>query len=160
VKSTGISNSPDRAWGSSSPATLLPSPLAPDSTAVSSQLVPVNVSVLESLVGGNRQLIEEILREYCDSTDVLGRELLDCCRASRPNEAAEIAHKLKSSARSVGALKLGDLCEVIESAGFSADVAACSRLSPQFEAELDAVIRFLRGMKRQGALTPSTTEDA
>jgi two-component system sensor histidine kinase/response regulator len=111
-------------------------------------------------VGGNKQIVEEILHLFCDSSDALGRELLDCCRASSLREAAEIAHKLKSSARSVGALRLGDLCEQIESAGFSADVAACSCLTPQFEAELDAVNSFLRDRKRQGVITRRSTEEA
>jgi two-component system sensor histidine kinase/response regulator len=137
----------------------LPSPSPPNSTAASAEVVPVNVSVLESLVGGNKQLVEEILREFCDSAAVLGQELIDCCTASGPTQAAEIAHKLKSSARSVGALKLGDLCEVVESAGLSADVAACSRLTPQFEAELASVITFLRGLKGQGVVDRRLREE-
>jgi two-component system sensor histidine kinase/response regulator len=125
---------------------------SPDSAPVSPEVAPVDVSVLESLVGGDKRLVDEVLREFSDLAVVLGRELIDCCSALRATQAAEIAHKLKSSARSVGALKLGNLCEVIESAGLSADVAACSRLRPVFQAELASVIAFLRGQQQQGVV--------
>ena len=90
-----------------------------DSTAASHEIV--DVSVLKSLVAGDKQLLEELLREFSDSASALGQEIIDCCAALRTTEAAEIAHKLKSSARSVGALKLGDLCELLEGAGLSAE---------------------------------------
>jgi two-component system sensor histidine kinase/response regulator len=151
VKSTEIST-PQRA---EQPALGLASGLSAhssESTAVSPERVPVNVSVLESLVGSDQRLVEELLREFSDSAGVMGQELIDCCTALRVTQAAEIAHKLKSSARSVGALKLGDLCELIESASKSVDVAACSRLTPQFEAELASVITFLSALKRQSVV--------
>ncbi len=110
----------------------------------------MDVSVLESLLGGDRRLVDEVLRDFCESAVGMGRELLKCCAAARAAEAAGIAHKLKSSARSVGALKLGDLCAVIESVGLSADVAACARLAPRFEAEWAVVNAYLRGLQQQG----------
>jgi len=39
-----------------------------------------------------------------------------------------VAHKLKSAARSVGALVLGQLCQQIETAGQAGDSAACQAL--------------------------------
>ena len=42
--------------------------------------------------------------------------------------AADVAHALKSAARTVGALYLGALCEEIETAGVSADGPACRLL--------------------------------
>jgi two-component system sensor histidine kinase/response regulator len=119
---------------------------------VSPDPVPVDASILVSLVGGDQRLVDEVLREFCDSAVVLGRKLIDCCGESNATEAAEIAHKLKSSARAVGALKLGELCEGIESAGNCADVAECSRLRPQFKAELATVMAFLRSLQQQGVV--------
>jgi HPt (histidine-containing phosphotransfer) domain-containing protein len=45
--------------------------------------------------------------------------------------AAGIAHTLKSAARSVGALALGELCQAIETAGSSGDAQACGTLAAQ-----------------------------
>lgn len=113
------------------------------------QPVPVDVSILEALVDGDKQIVDEVLREFCEVAVALGHELVDCCTGSRVMEAAEIAHKLKSSARSIGALKLGDLCADIESAGWSADIAACFRLAPQLDAELACVTAFLHALQRK-----------
>jgi two-component system, sensor histidine kinase and response regulator len=120
----------------------------PNAAAPGSQLLPVDVSVLAALVDGNEQLIEEVLGEFSNAAISLGRDIVGCCAALRTTRAAEVAHQLKSSARAVGALQLSEICGVIESAGRSGDIAACSRLAPPFEAELTRVIAFLRGRGR------------
>ncbi|MFT7217106.1 MAG: two-component system sensor histidine kinase/response regulator, partial [Paraglaciecola sp.] len=52
-------------------------------------------------------------------------------------------HKLKSSARSVGALALGELCEEMEQAAKTGKLKALTVLLPRFEAEMTAVIKYL-----------------
>ena len=52
------------------------------------------------------------------------------------NEAADLAHSLKSASRMVGALRLGDLCEQIETSGSSDDGAACLPLCQALEPTL------------------------
>jgi HPt (histidine-containing phosphotransfer) domain-containing protein len=54
-----------------------------------------------------------------------------------------LAHKLKSSARSVGALALGELCVEIEQAGKAGQIEALAALLPRFEAEMAAVDEYL-----------------
>ncbi len=110
--------------------------------------VPVDVAVLEALVGRDQQIVREVLQEFGESAARMGRELIADCMTGRPADAAATAHKLKSSARSVGALKLGELCAVIESAGLSADQVACTLLARQFEAELRAVISYLSDLQQ------------
>jgi HPt (histidine-containing phosphotransfer) domain-containing protein len=61
----------------------------------------------------------------------------------QPKHAAQIAHRLKSSARSVGASSLGDLCAGIEAAGNAADLPALAGLLPAFERELATVEQYL-----------------
>jgi HPt (histidine-containing phosphotransfer) domain-containing protein len=48
--------------------------------------------------------------------------------------AAELAHMLKTSARLVGALRMGELCEQIEGAGSCGKGPACSALAAGLEA--------------------------
>jgi HPt (histidine-containing phosphotransfer) domain-containing protein len=57
--------------------------------------------------------------------------------------AGAFAHKLKSSARSVGALALGELCAEMETAGKSGDTDLLAVLLPKFEHELASVEGFL-----------------
>jgi HPt (histidine-containing phosphotransfer) domain-containing protein len=51
----------------------------------------------------------------------------------------ELAHKLKSSSRSVGALFLGELCQKLEAAGSAADAQACSVLMEPLSAAFAVV---------------------
>jgi two-component system sensor histidine kinase/response regulator len=48
-----------------------------------------------------------------------------------------IAHTLKSSARAVGALALGEFCQSLEAAGRAADGAACHALCDQLPGALE-----------------------
>ena len=56
-----------------------------------------------------------------------------------------IAYKLKSSARSVGALALGELCAGMEQAGKAGDTEALAALLPKFAQELLSVEGFIAG---------------
>lgn len=106
----------------------------------------VDLRVLQALVGNDPELIQDFVQDFRASAGRLAAELAVACRAPQPAEAADIAHKLKSSARSMGALRLGELCESIESAGDAADTQGLLGLVQSFESEMAAV---------QEALDPS-----
>jgi two-component system sensor histidine kinase/response regulator len=108
-----------------------------------STLLPVDVHILEALIGTDAQVISAFLQEFNASAARLATELVDACATPRPVDAASIAHKLKSSTRSVGALKLGDICAAIEVAGNGSELAALTELLPQFEAEMALVAGYL-----------------
>ncbi len=102
-------------------------------------LVPVDVSVLVALVGDDPATIHEFLLDFRASAATIGAELSAACATGQAARAGALAHKLKSSARSVGALALGELCAEMESAGNDGQIAALSRVWPRFEAEMAAV---------------------
>jgi PAS domain S-box-containing protein len=106
----------------------------------------VQVSVLEALVGSDPQVISELLREFQASAMQLGTALVDACAAGRVAEATQIAHKLKSSARSVGALELGEACAAIETSGKAGESGALQALLPALSAALAAVNDYLRAL--------------
>jgi signal transduction histidine kinase/ActR/RegA family two-component response regulator/HPt (histidine-containing phosphotransfer) domain-containing protein len=108
--------------------------------------VPVQVSVLEALVGTDPRLILEFLQAFGLSAGRSAAELAEACGKQRSKDAANIAHKLKSSARSVGALKLGELCAAIEAAGTAGDLTRLTQLLPSFEQEMAAVDGYLRSL--------------
>ena len=112
-------------------------------TMPASTVPPVDVRVLEALIGTDPQVIREFLQQFNVSAARLATHLIDACAARRPADAASIAHKLKSSARSVGALKLGDICAAIELAGQGSELAVLTELQPQFEAEMASVAGYL-----------------
>jgi signal transduction histidine kinase/CheY-like chemotaxis protein/HPt (histidine-containing phosphotransfer) domain-containing protein len=109
--------------------------------------VPVQVSVLEGLVGADPQLIGEFLQAFGVSAAQLAAEFTEAYGKLRLHDAAAIAHKLKSSSRSVGALRLADLCASIEIAGKAGDLAKLSELAPGFETEMANVTGYLRSLR-------------
>jgi two-component system sensor histidine kinase/response regulator len=119
------------------PALAAPSALA---AAVS---VPVDVSVLQTLVGDDPAVVSELLHDFRLSATGIAAELRSACAAGQASATGAAAHKLKSSARAVGALALGELCEAMEQAGEAGEVEALTVLLPRFEAEMAAVDNYL-----------------
>jgi len=122
-------------------------PAADPKTLPDQSSVPVQVSVLEALVGTDPQLIREFLQAFAVSAGQLAVELAEACGQQRSQNAAAIAHKLKSSSRSVGALRLAELCAAIEFAGNAGDLTTLTELLPDFATELAAVDGYLRSLQ-------------
>ncbi|MGH8762588.1 MAG: PAS domain S-box protein, partial [Nitrosospira sp.] len=104
---------------------------------------PVEVSVLEELVGNDPAVINEFLRDFRASSARIAADLRVACQAGEAAAAGAAAHKLKSSARSVGALVLGDLCAEMERVGKAGDIQAFKELMPRFESELSVVDQYI-----------------
>ncbi|MDD2915122.1 MAG: PAS domain S-box protein [Gallionella sp.] len=106
---------------------------------------PVDVNVLKALIGDDEAMIREFLHDFRLSAAKIAAELRAACVAEQAAAAGALAHKLKSSARSVGALALGELCAAMEKAGKAGDAEALAVLLPKFEQELAGVESFLEG---------------
>jgi len=119
----------------------------PTETSRDLSSMPVQVSILEALVGTDPQFIHEWLQEFGVSAARSAAALAEACGKQRPKDAAEIAHRLKSSARSAGALKLGELCAAIEDAGTAGDLTTLTVLFSDFEREMSAVDGHLRSLQ-------------
>jgi len=109
--------------------------------------VPVDVNVLKALVGDDPAVIHEFLHDFRISAAKISAELKAACNDGQAAQAGALAHKLKSSARSVGALALGELCAAMERAG---DMEVLAALLSRFEAELAAVDRYLGAFQQRG----------
>lgn len=104
---------------------------------------PIDVNVLKQLIGDDPGMIAEFLQDFRVSSKNIATELRVACETGKAEIAGAAAHKLKSSARSVGALALGELCAQMEQAGKGGDTGALADLLPRFEAELAAVDQFI-----------------
>jgi two-component system sensor histidine kinase/response regulator len=104
---------------------------------------PVDVRVLETLVGNDPAVISEFLRDFRASSAKIAVELRTAYQVGQAAAVGAAAHKLKSSARSVGALALGEFCAQMEQAGKAGNTAALMTLLPQFEAELSVVDKYI-----------------
>jgi CheY-like chemotaxis protein/HPt (histidine-containing phosphotransfer) domain-containing protein len=123
----------------------LTAPPAPQTAAP----VPVDVGVLERLVGKDSAVIRDFLRDFRASSAKIAAELRSACQQGQATAAGAAAHKLKSSARSVGALALGELCAEMEQAGTAGDNETLAALLPRFEQELFAVERCLDSLLQE-----------
>jgi two-component system sensor histidine kinase/response regulator len=118
----------------SGPVVRTGSPSAPTAGAK-----PLDVQVLEQLVGDDPAVISEFLRDFRTSSRKAAADLRAACTTGQAETAGAIAHKLKSSSRSVGALPLGEICAQMEQAGRTGDVGRLNELLPSFESELATV---------------------
>ena len=103
----------------------------------------MDVNVLKALVGGDAEVLREFLLDFRSSSARIAAELRAAGRRREAAAAGAAAHKLKSAARSIGALKLGELCAEMEHAGNTDDSTTLAALLPRFEEELVAVEREL-----------------
>ena len=115
--------------------------------------------VLAALIGDDAALIAEFLSDYAVSAAASATELRAAAALDRWDTVAGVAHRLKSSSASVGALGLADTCARIESAGEAGEVPALQALLPAFEAELTRVLRHLEGGAVPLAAAPELPAD-
>jgi HPt (histidine-containing phosphotransfer) domain-containing protein len=116
----------------------LPAPLTAETA------LTVDVNVLKALIGDDDALINEFLHDFRISVDSIGDQLRAACTTGQITVAGALAHKLKSSARAVGALALGELCAELEQAGKASDAESVALLLPRFEQERARVDTFLK----------------
>jgi len=99
----------------------------------------VEPQILEGLVGDDPIAIQRILEVFRNTFPAAAAELRDACAAGEAARVLAAAHKLKSSTRSIGALRLGNLCAEIEKASRSADGGRLKELLPRLDVEVAAV---------------------
>jgi HPt (histidine-containing phosphotransfer) domain-containing protein len=99
-------------------------------------LAPVDIPVwhpgtLTELVGDNPTMHKRLLDKFLLNAQEQVAAIGAAAASDDTQVAAGGAHTLKSAARSVGALRLGALCQAIETAGNSSDAPACRNLAEQ-----------------------------
>ena len=96
-------------------ATLAASAVEPE-PVLASKLPVWDAATLVAMVGDNPKLHLRLLAKFLENAEQQMDELQQAARDGNFAAAADLAHSLKSSARMVGALALGELCESAESA--------------------------------------------
>jgi len=104
----------------------------------------IDVSILKALIGNDEDLVREFLQDFRASAALNGFELCAKAQLGSGLEAAALAHKLKSSSRSIGAMTLGDICQAIETSGKAEPAVVQTALIAAVKKELAKVEIFLR----------------
>lgn len=106
----------------------------------------VDIGVLKALVGDDDDAVHELLAEFHTTARQQTEELRRAVSAGDFGLVGSVAHKLKSSSRSVGALALGDACAELENAAKNGEKAAILGSMPKFEKAAAAVRNTLAGL--------------
>ena len=104
----------------------------------------VDINVLKSIVGDDHETVQALLVEYVECSAGLAAQLQAHLNEGRARDAASIAHKLKSSSRSIGALPLGELCAEIEATSSRGDATDFETLRVRFQAEYQRAAQVAR----------------
>jgi len=103
----------------------------------------IDETALKSVFGDDAAVFKEILTGFVNPS----RQIVSEINAGWSQRSAEsvrnAAHKLKSSARSVGANALADLCAALETAGAESDWGTIDQRAPSLEALLRDVHEYI-----------------
>ncbi|MCC6917488.1 ATP-binding protein [Nitrosomonas sp.] len=109
----------------------------------------MEIDMLKSLVGDDPAVIREFLQDFLESSRKIVEQLRSVIANNQADEAKFAAHKLKSSARSVGALSLSEWCAQMETAVKQGEVEKLAVLLPDFEREWVQVERYVKSVLAQ-----------
>lgn len=104
----------------------------PDAVLGFSELPVFDPNTLSKFVGANPNLHRRFLEQFLDSSEAQVSQLLEAIMLGDVKEVGQIAHKLKSAARSVGAMRLGELCDKLEFAVNAEDEPGYFELGQSF----------------------------
>jgi two-component system sensor histidine kinase/response regulator len=107
----------------------------------------IDLTVLESSVGAGSNVIDSVLEVFPAEAASIGEELRRAFTSGQARTLEKAAHKLRSSAVTVGARALGELCTSIEVASLARSgplpAEQKAALLAQLETELAAIDKFI-----------------
>jgi HPt (histidine-containing phosphotransfer) domain-containing protein len=86
------------------------------------------------MIGDNPAVQTRLLTRYLELSRIQLDEIATAVSTADTRTITAQAHKLKSASRSVGATTLGDLSELVESAGRADDAQGCIALAAGLQA--------------------------
>ncbi len=101
------------AWLPGMEQTAKPPPLPPAAHKEES----IDLGVLAGIVGDDPEIMADIIGEFRNSAARIGLEMESALQRDQQEILTSLAHRLKSSSRTVGAMQLGNLCAELENAG-------------------------------------------
>jgi len=113
-----------------------------DST-ISDALNPIDPDALFKLVGDNQQTHHSLLKKFLVSAESTIGEFHVAYDDHSVDAIKQLAHRLKSAARAVGANKLADLCISLEQAGSSDAWEDLNTLRPQLDETMLSVKTYI-----------------
>ncbi len=115
----------------------------PLSIVPSDDLPAVDLNVLKALIGDDPATLQDVLASYRLSAMSAGEEIRRGVAGMAYADAAMAAHRLKSAALSIGAIRLSQACREMEQAADAGVQDQCLRTLQRFSTEMHAVDSYL-----------------
>lgn len=103
-----------------------------------------DAAVLTRMVGDNPARHRRLLEKFLANAQGQVADILSAATAGDCTAAGSVAHSLKSAARTVGAMQLGELCHAMEVAGKAGDGETCSALAEDLNRAFEAAAEKIR----------------
>lgn len=100
---------------------------------------PIDLASLEKYVGKDKDIQQLMIKKFLESAVTIMRDIDAAHTAHSAKDIAFHAHKLKSSAKAVGALQLSNVCLNLEMAGKEEDWQAIDNLTPKVKLLMEDV---------------------
>lgn len=117
----------------------------PAGAATAAEPVDLDAQVLRQYVGDDAAVLRQFLRNFHQRLSATNGELSAAWAAGDRTVLGQLAHRLKSAARTVGALRLADSCHALEAATQAGDPSA---LAAHWAAVQDAMARANQALTR------------
>ncbi|WP_342619710.1 Hpt domain-containing protein [Rhodoferax sp. GW822-FHT02A01] len=109
------------------------------------ELLPLwDAGALARAVGDNPTIHKRLLGKYLESAPATASAIATSVAHGDWQSASEHSHRLKSSSRAVGAMRLGALCEALEREGRAANGAGCTALAQAVLSGFEMVATLIR----------------
>ncbi len=115
----------------------------------------LDVNILRTLIGSDDKVVLEFLADYLRNAFDLKAEMTSGFKESDSGLLASSAHKLKSSSRAVGALHLGQICEIIEHRSKQQQLNELDSIYLVFQKEFDVVVRLINQVVTENGVDAS-----
>ncbi|MGE4064127.1 MAG: PAS domain S-box protein [Rhodospirillaceae bacterium] len=110
----------------------------------------IDERAIKDIFGDDPVTFKEILVSFVGPSQSIITDILAARDRRAASDVKDAAHKLKSSARSIGAAALADLCVALETAGKSGDWAEIDALAPKARDEFARVEAYINGLQKLG----------
>ena len=110
----------------------------------------IDLNELQNMLGALDDMALEMMDMFIDMTDPLVDDLETAHNDGDWHQFSEIGHSLKGSSRSIGAMKMGDICSVIQDDSKGADDMARTQMLADLKQEYNNVKSHINHLKNTG----------
>ena len=103
-----------------------------------------DANTLTTIVGDDRNLHARLLNMFLVNAQEQRNSLEQAIASGDTEAVGNIAHSLKSSARTIGALRLGEFCQAIEKAGKEGNASECTAIMVNLVKALGIVEQLIK----------------